>query len=155
MRIAWPVPTATTRTLISVAPVNFGRMCENRPELSVEVVEAMVMKRSLAAAGEEMATRKPAATTAQRRMELKDIGRISLQMARAFDSGVGCLGRARLTAADYTGPLGPGNERSLSCDLQFRGKALRSRRMAPVDSKWFISQAKGPPSRPPITCSSG
>ena len=33
-----PLPSATNCS--SDAPVNFGRMCENRPELWVEVVEA-------------------------------------------------------------------------------------------------------------------
>jgi hypothetical protein len=45
------VPTATTRTWIPVAVVNIGMRWENRPEFSVEVVEARTMNRSLAWSG--------------------------------------------------------------------------------------------------------
>ena len=48
---AWPVPCATTRTSIPLIASNSGRMWPKRPEASVEVVEATVMKRSCAAAG--------------------------------------------------------------------------------------------------------
>jgi hypothetical protein len=48
---ACPVPTATTRTWIPVAVVNIGMRWENRPEFSVEVVEARTMNLSLAWSG--------------------------------------------------------------------------------------------------------
>jgi hypothetical protein len=43
MRIAAPVPTATTLTSIPLDLVNFGRIWRNRPEFWVEVVDATVM----------------------------------------------------------------------------------------------------------------
>src|SRR6185503_9475223 len=51
MSSAWPVPCATTRTLIPVFAPNSGRMCLNRPDCSVDVVEATTMDLSCAAAG--------------------------------------------------------------------------------------------------------
>ena len=47
-RMAWPVPTAITRTVTPVALVNRGRMWPNSPEFCVEVVEATVMNVSAA-----------------------------------------------------------------------------------------------------------
>src|SRR6266851_4082126 len=41
---AWPVPTATTRTAMPVFLVKAGRRWPKRPDCSVEVVEATVMK---------------------------------------------------------------------------------------------------------------
>ncbi len=43
MRIAWPVPTATTRTSIPVSAVNGGNRYSKSPEFCVDVVEAMVI----------------------------------------------------------------------------------------------------------------
>ena len=50
MSSAWPVPTATTRTLMPVFFVNSGRMWPNKPDCSVDVVEATVIDLSCAAA---------------------------------------------------------------------------------------------------------
>ena len=47
---AWPVPSATTRTLMPVSFSKMGRRKPNRPDCSVDVVEATVMKRSCACA---------------------------------------------------------------------------------------------------------
>ncbi len=44
MSSAWPVPTATTCTSMPVAFVKAGSRCLKRPDCSVEVVEATVMK---------------------------------------------------------------------------------------------------------------
>ncbi len=43
MPSAWPVPTATTRTSTPLFFVYAGSRCLNRPDCSVEVVEATVM----------------------------------------------------------------------------------------------------------------
>ena len=48
IRMALPVPTATTRTPMPVCSRNPGRRTSNSPEFSVEVVEATVMNRSCA-----------------------------------------------------------------------------------------------------------
>ena len=48
--IAWPVPTATTRTSIPVFLVNSGSSTSNRPEFCVEVVDCTMMNRSSAIA---------------------------------------------------------------------------------------------------------
>src|SRR6516225_8213854 len=48
---AWPVPCATTFTLIPVLALNSGRMWPNRPESCVEVVEATTMDLSCAHTG--------------------------------------------------------------------------------------------------------
>src|SRR5215468_4530687 len=50
MLSAWPVPLATTFTSMPVLALNSGRMWRNRPESSVEVVEATTMLLSCAAA---------------------------------------------------------------------------------------------------------
>ena len=47
---AWPVPCAMTRTSMPVFSVNFGRRYSNRPDASVEVVDATVMNFSCASA---------------------------------------------------------------------------------------------------------
>ena len=44
--MAWPVPTATTRTSMPVFFVNIGRMCLKRPEFSVDVVDCTMMNLS-------------------------------------------------------------------------------------------------------------
>ena len=43
MSIAWPVPTATTLTSTPVAFVKAGSRCGNRPDCSVDVVDAIVI----------------------------------------------------------------------------------------------------------------
>jgi hypothetical protein len=48
MSSAWPVPRATTLTSMPVAFLNSGSRCVNRPDCSVEVVEAMTMLWALA-----------------------------------------------------------------------------------------------------------
>src|ERR1700746_1090857 len=53
MSSAWPVPTATTFTQMLVASVNRGSKYPNRPDCSVDVVEATVIVRSCALAGGE------------------------------------------------------------------------------------------------------
>ena len=50
MSSAWPVPSATTRTLIPVSFSNNGNRCPNRPDCSVDVVEATTMNLSCAPA---------------------------------------------------------------------------------------------------------
>ena len=49
-RMAWPVPTATTRTSMPVFASKVGSILSNRPEFAVDVVEATTMKRSSAKA---------------------------------------------------------------------------------------------------------
>ena len=41
--MAWPVPTATTRTSMPVLAVNIGSRCLKSPEFSVEVVDCTMM----------------------------------------------------------------------------------------------------------------
>ena len=48
---AWPLPKATTRTVIPVSRVKNGRIWPNSPDCSVLVVEASVMLRCCANAG--------------------------------------------------------------------------------------------------------
>ena len=43
MSIAWPVPTATTFTAMPVALANSGSRWPNRPDCSVDVVDAITM----------------------------------------------------------------------------------------------------------------
>ena len=49
MSIACPVPTATTLTSSPVAFLNSGSRWPNRPDCSVDVVDAMVMDCAIAA----------------------------------------------------------------------------------------------------------
>ena len=71
MSSAWPVPTATTRTSMPLAALKLGSRCANRPDCSVEVVEAMTIDfaASCAAArpGSTAATHSTAAATRRRR----------------------------------------------------------------------------------------
>ena len=66
---AWPVPSATTRTVMPVSAVKIGRMWRNRPDCSVLVVLATVMKRSCAA-GMPGRTRAAAAAARNRRRNM-------------------------------------------------------------------------------------
>jgi hypothetical protein len=50
MSIACPVPTATTLTSMLLACLKAGSRCANRPDCSVEVVDAMVIVSACAAA---------------------------------------------------------------------------------------------------------
>ena len=43
MSMAWPVPTATTLVSTPVACLNAGSRWPNKPDCSVDVVDAMVM----------------------------------------------------------------------------------------------------------------
>ncbi len=62
MSSAWPVPSATTRTSMPLACLKAGSRWANRPDCSVEVVEAITMARSCAAAGASAPTAMPRAT---------------------------------------------------------------------------------------------
>ena len=66
LRIAWPVPTATTRTSIPVLARNTGRMRSNRPEFRVEVVDWRTM--NCAAAGLAATSAATKARTSARRV---------------------------------------------------------------------------------------
>jgi hypothetical protein len=57
MSSAWPVPSATTRTLMPGLRLEDRQQCLNSPDCSVEVVDDTVMKRSAGAngAGERVA----------------------------------------------------------------------------------------------------
>src|SRR5262250_3102766 len=117
MLSAWPVPLATTLTSTPVLALNSGRMWPNRPESSVEVVEATTMDLSRARTG-------PAAmraTVAAKTSRLRRVGMVCSPLyvplsrgarrlrpacaahepARLLSPGVGkeCVGRAALDHA--------------------------------------------------------
>jgi hypothetical protein len=58
MSSAWPLPTATTFTAIPARSLKRGRRKPNKPDCSVEVVEATTIERSCAIATEKVAQTK-------------------------------------------------------------------------------------------------
>src|SRR5579859_6988926 len=63
MSRAWPVPTATTFTAMPLCAAKRGRMKPNRPDCSVEVVEATMMSRCCAAASPAVHARRSSSAT--------------------------------------------------------------------------------------------
>src|SRR5689334_11259209 len=68
---AWPVPSATTRTSIPVLALKAGSRWPNRPDCSVEVVDATTMNFSCAIAGSASRAKAPASRPRVKRRFMK------------------------------------------------------------------------------------
>ncbi|CFP59348.1 Uncharacterised protein [Bordetella pertussis] len=66
MSSAWPVPWATTLMSMPLAFLKAGNRCPNRPDCSVEVVEAMTMVSARAASGAASTVARPASASPRR-----------------------------------------------------------------------------------------
>src|SRR5262249_26735681 len=92
------VPTATTRTSIPVFLVNSGRICSNRPEFCVEVVDCTMMNLSSATAKRPTTVTSSAAQRTAPRTNLLLISVIEILLVRA--QGRRQQRRVRLRSAD-------------------------------------------------------